>query len=671
MRRWILMLLLAAVAAGISPQSAFAQLPYRTGYYDDNQSTWLRLQPIYEPANIGGVRLGEPADVHVAADDTVYAADKAGNIVAMLDQNGRIVGTIGDAEGEGKLNSPQGVFVSDDGEVYVADSGNQRIAVFRKDGAFLREYRKPETSLLGGVSFIPTKLVVDRRGVMYISLNSAYQGLVRLSPEGEFKGFFGANKARQTVMSWIKQLILNKEQLAQEMASLPLPVVNVAADKDGFLLTATAGSFGSAAIRKLNAGGVDAFKNKTFLGAHGIVDVASDANGFLYNADTDSEGINIYDEAGNPLFHFGLIDKETQQFGVIGFPTGIAVDSKFNIWVADGRTGTVHKFVRTDFGHDVLTALALYRQGRYEESEAAWDRVYERNDMYNGTFQGLGKAYLESGDYDKALQYLRTAYDTDNYSDAFWQIRLRWLQQNFALAAIIVVLALAAILYTPKLMKRLLRRYPPPPTLEKPLEELNIFRTIMFHPYEGFYKLKESKVSAKIILLLLAAVVGVKIADVYLRGFLFNPVELSQVNLLGELAWFAVPWVTWIIANYLVCSVRDGEGRFREVIQGSTYALAPYLFLTVPMIALSNIVTLDERVIVDALNAIMLLWTAAMMIVMTQVIHNYDFAETLQNTGITVFAIGTIWIFILIVSGLTYNLYDFFYQLYKEATFSG
>lgn len=671
MRRFILMLLLVCVAAGLVPRPAAAQLPYRTGYYDANQSTWLRLQPIYEPADIGGVRLGEPADVHVAEDDKVYAADKAGNSIAVLDPSGQLTGTIGDAEGPGRLNSPQGVFVSGDGEVFVADSGNQRIAVFGQDGTYLREYVKPESSLLGGVSFIPTKLVVDRRGVMYVSLNSAYQGLVRLSPEGEFKGFFGANKARGTVMSWIKQLILNKEQLEQELASLPLPVVNVATDRDGFLLTATAGSFGSGAIRKLNAGGVDAFKNKTLLNGHGIVDVAADANGFLYSADTDSEGIDIYDEAGNPLFHFGLIDKETQQYGVIGFPTGIAVDSAFNIWVADGKTGTVHKFVRTDFGTDVLTALALYRQGRYEESEAAWDRVYARNDMYNGTFQGLGKAYLQQGEYDKALDYLRTAYDTDNYSDAFWQIRLRWLQDNFAWAALIVIFALAAIWYAPRLAMRLLRRYPPPPSWERPMEELRIFRTIMFHPYEGFYKLKESKISAGVILFLLAAVVGVKAADVYLRGFLFNPVELSQIRLLGDLAWFAVPWLTWIIANYLVCSVRDGEGRFREVIQGSTYALAPYLFLTIPSIALSNIVTLDERIIIDALSAIMLLWTAAMMVVMTQVIHNYDFAETIKNTGITVFAIGTIWVFVLIVSGLTYNLYDFFYQLYKEATFIG
>ena len=58
-----------------------------------------------------------------------------------------------------------------------------------------------------------------------------------------------------------------------------------------------------------------------------------------------------------------------------------------------------------------------------------------------------------------------------------------------------------------------------------------------------------------------------------------------------------------------------------------------------------------------------------MLIVMTQVIHNFDFMETLKNIVITVFTIGTIWLFAFLVFGLSYNLYDFFYQLYKEVIF--
>ena len=347
MKKWITLLLALAAFMLAEPGTMYAQLPYTTSYYDSNQANWFRIQPIYTPTDAYTARLGEPVDLQVGPDDRVYVADKELNQVVVLNNDGSLLRTIGDAKGQGRLDAPSGVFVTPDGSVYVADSGNQRIAVFDANGKFAREYKKPDTNLMDTEQFVPNKLVVDRRGVMYIALNSSYQGLVRLNVQGEFMGYFGANKAEQTLLNWLKKHMLNKEQLAKEKASLPRPITNVSMDNDGFIYTATAGDFGQGAVRKLNAGGVDAFKNKTLEHGHGIVDVAIDANGLLYNVDLDSERINLYDRTGKALFSFGLVDKDTQQYGVLGFPTGIGVDSHDSIWISDSRTKTLHKYVRT------------------------------------------------------------------------------------------------------------------------------------------------------------------------------------------------------------------------------------------------------------------------------------------------------------------------------------
>ncbi|WP_042163056.1 YIP1 family protein [Paenibacillus gorillae] len=671
MKKFVTLLLLAAVCFLALPTATYAQLPYRTSYYDANQSSWLRIQPIYEPAETTGARFTEPVDLQVGADNNVYVADKGAGKVFVMDNDGSLIQTIGDEEGPGALSAPEGLYVIPEGQVYVADSGNQRIAVFGKDGKFIREYKKPVSTFLETEHFVPTKLVVDRRGVMYINLNSSYQGLLRINKEGEFLGYFGANKAQQTVLNWLKKLILNKEQLAKELAALPRPISNVSLDNDGFIYTSTAGGFGQGAIRKLNAGGVDALKNKTIQNGHGIVDTAIDERGFLYDIDMFEGRVTIYDDNAEALFAFGLVDNGTQQYGVLGYPTAIGVDADHNIWISDSRVGTVHKYKLTEFGSDVMNALALYKEGRYKDSEPYWDRVYARNDMYNGTFQGLGKVYLHDNEQHEALSYLKAAFDTKSYSKAFWQVRLTWLQNHFLLAAAIIAVLIALIAYGPRLIRSYFRRFPLPASWEKPVEDLRNFWYVMFHPYQGFYRLKEARVPSWIIILILVGAIAVKIISMYYTGFLFNPVELSQINLFSSLGLFVVPWVTWIIANYLVCSIKDGEGKFREVIQGSAYALAPYIFFSIPTILLSNIVTLDERVIVDSLNAIMFIWMGVMLIVMTQVIHNFDFMESIKNIAITVFTIGTIWLFAFIVFGLTFNLYDFFYQLYKEVTFIG
>lgn len=666
MKKWLSIPLLILVFISLLPSTASARLPYTTGYYDSNQSSWFRIQPIYRPAETLTMELGDPVDITVAPNDEVYVVDKEREQVIVLNNDGKVQRTIGAGEGNGKLAAPEGVFVTADGDVYVADSGNQRIAVFRADGTYQREYKKPDTPLLGSDHFVPVKLAVDRRGVMYIQLNSSYQGLVRLSPEGEFMGHFGANKADQSMINRLKQLVLNKEQLAQEKPALPKPITNVAMDADGFIYTATAGGEGKGAIRKLNAGGVDGFKNKTLYNGHGIVDVAIGQEGFLYNVDLDSMRINLYDHTGEVLFAFGFIDKETQQYGVIGYPTGIAVDSRNAVWISDSGTNMVHKYVRTEFGKDVLQALALYAGGKYEASKPYWESVYARNDMYNGSFQGLGKVYLHENDHADALKFMKAAFDTDGYSKAFWQIRLDWLQQHFVMLVIGIIGGVLLLHFGLRGLRALHRKHPTPASWKQPVQDLRNFGYVMIHPYEGFYRIKEARIAPWVTIALLLSVIAVKIARIYWTGFLFNPVELRNVNALRELAFFIVPWITWIIANYLVCSIKDGEGKFREVVQGSVYALSPYFFISVPVLILSNLASLDEAVLVHSLDFLATLWMLAMFFVMTQVIHNFDFLETFKNSAISVFAIVTIWLFGFIVFGLSYNLYDFFYELYKE-----
>ncbi|OXS61760.1 hypothetical protein B1A99_03895 [Cohnella sp. CIP 111063] len=669
MKRWLVFLLLAAIAVLALPPEANARLPYQTTYYDSNQSYWYGIQAIYKPEGAYGGQFDEPVDLFVASDDKIYVADKGNDRIYVLGNDGGALAEIGDEEGPGALSSPEGVFVTADGEVYVADSGNERIAVFGADGKFSREFKKPDSPVMSKEHFVPTKVVVDRRGVMYVNTNASYQGLVRLSPNGEFMGYFGANKAQQTLLNWVKKLILNKEQLKKEVPGLPKPIQNITIDPDGFVYTATGGSFGASAIRKLNAGGVDAFKGKTFQHSHGIQDVAIDLNGFLYNIDLDFGRVTIFDRTGDPLFAFGFTDVNTQQYGVFGFPTSIGVDTKMNVWVTDSRTKTIHKFRRTEFGDDVLKALVLYDEGRYEESKPYWERVYARNEMYNNLYIGLGKVYLEEKKNELALDFMKEAYDTKGYSKAFWELRLDWLQKHFLgliLGLIAVYLLFRAI---PIAYRKILAWKPPSEAYKKTLDDIRNLGRVMIHPYDAFYRMKEAKVSPWLIISILAAVVLVKIASIYWSGFLINPINLAYVDLWASLRLFVLPWITWIIANYLVCSVKDGEGKFREVIQGSTYALAPYLICSIPLIILSNVITLEESAIFNAISAVMYIWMAVLFFVMTQVIHNFEFLESLKNIAITVFAIGTIWLFGFIVFGLSYNLYDFFNQLYNEVIF--
>ncbi|MFD0711472.1 YIP1 family protein [Paenibacillus sp. GCM10027626] len=669
MKRLQTVLLAIGLLLGLAPSTVSANLPFKTFYRDAGSDHWSWIQAVYVPEGIVTLSLEEPTDLFIAGDDVAYVVDRKTNRVVVVQPDGSLKLTIGDDDGPGALNAPEGVFVAKDGTVYVADTGNERIVLFTGQGKFIREYKKPDSAYLpSDTFFVPSKIVVDKRGVMYIAISGSEHGLLRMDREGRYTGAFGANKAEQSYSNWLKHLILNKEQLEKEVANRPRPITNMTIDPYGFLFTASAGR-GSGNIRKLNPGGLDSLRNRSFQNAEGIVDLAVDRDGFIYNIDTVSASITLYDPYGNAIFSFGDVNSDSQRKGVFGFPTSIAVNSGYDIWVADSKLKNVQIFKRTPFGANVMTAAALYTKGLYEESEPYWRKVSGQNDMFNMTFQGLGKIDLHEKQYEQALGQFKLAYDTEGYSQAFWEVRYSWLQQHLIELLVVLAALFLIVKYGSRRAYRFACKLAWPRLLVRYWGELKDLGYVLIHPYHGFYKLKERAVSWVAIGLILLLAVGLKLLSLYFTGFLFNPIDTSQINLSAKMAFFIVPWATWIIANYLVCSVRGGEGRLREVVQASAYALAPYVLFSLPILLLSNLVTLDERVLVDAFNQAMMIWMLVLFFVSTQVIHNFEFVETIRNSSITVFTIVIIWFFAFIVSGLSYNLYDFFTQLYREVIF--
>ncbi|MFK7695063.1 YIP1 family protein [Paenibacillus sp. HJGM_3] len=660
----------------IAPTAASAKLPYNTYYVDPLTYKINRIQPIYVPDRIvdgNGMKvpLSAPSDLFIADNDHVYVADTGNNRVVELDPEGRYIRSIGEEEGPGKLNRPEGVFVAKDGTIYVADTASESIVKYAANGKVERVFTKPESALLGkDYFFLPTKLAVDNRGFMYVVVKDTYQGLVRMNPEGSFTGFFGANKAKLDWLDRVKRAMLNKVQLAKEVAKRPNSIENVTLSDEGFLFTTSMGKGNDGQIKKLNAGATDAFKNKPFREQQ-LVDTAVDRNGFLYGMNRQFNEISIYDPTGNVMFYFSEGDKNARQLGVTSFASSIAVNGKNELWVADSRSNLIHVFARTSFGDTFLTAAHYYFEGDYEQSKTYWEEVVRQNGMLNISYNGLGKIALHEKQYETALGYFQQSYDAQGYSDAFWNIRYEWIQSHFILVVLIAAVAVWVLVFAGKRGKAFVARRTWPGLAVRYAGELRDSLYVMIHPYQGFYRLKDCKVSWFVLLLLLALAVGVHIWSIFGSGFIAYPFDLGTYNLKWSLTVLIVPWATWVLANYLVSAVKGGEGRFREVFQASTFAIVPYIVLKVPAVLLSNVVVLEEWILIDLIHRILWIWIIVLFFVMTQVIHNFDFVEAIKNAGITLFTIGVIWVFVLIMTGLGINLYDFLDQMYREVTFNG
>lgn len=193
---------------------------------------------------------------------------------------------------------------------------------------------------------------------------------------------------------------------------------------------------------------------------------------------------------------------------------------------------------------------------------------------------------------------------------------------------------------------------------------------VLKHPFDAFGELRyRSEGSFPAAVLLLIATFAVLLLSKLATSYLFNPSGVENVSPLTLLLQFVVPWLTWVAANYWIGSIMKGQGRWTEVFVGSAYALMPFLLLSLPLALLSNVLTLNEKVVYDFGNGVMIGWTLLLFFIMVKEIHNYDIGETAVNVVLSVLFMFAIWILLFILAGLTFQLYDFVAQIVKEVAY--
>ena len=117
----------------------------------------------------------------------------------------------------------------------------------------------------------------------------------------------------------------------------------------------------------------------------------------------------------------------------------------------------------------------------------------------------------------------------------------------------------------------------------------------------------------------------------------------------------------YVVVNYLVSTLNDGEGRFKDVFIASSYILLPFIIFTLPMTFISHFLTYNEGFIFTFYHQIILVWTIILIIISIQGIHNYTMWETIKNIIVIIFGM-----FILILLGLL--IYAFLGQMIEFIT---
>ena len=661
----ILSLLLVVIIFGGDTIRVNAEAPYYT-WTQGPDGYVVHTQTAYEPGTTIRADLNAPQDFYVY-QNKIYVADTGNHRIVVLENN-EVVEVITSDE----MKSPTGIAVNND-YIYVADYDNACVLLFNHDGTLFRRIDKPTEKTLGEkTKFAPMKVGVDMRGNIYVVSEGSYSGLMQISEEGNFLGYFGANRTNTSFMMILQKMFFTQEQIDKLFKNTPSSPTNIAVDSMGLIYTVTQGANAASqgqTIRKLSISGTDLFG--TGVNSTTFVDVAVDKNMNVYAIDADGTFYE-YDNYGNLVFAFGGKDTETQRVGLLTTPVAIDVLDNGNLIALDKNKGIIQVYEITDFAAAVHQGNSLYLDGRYEESEKTWEYINKMNTAFLFSYEALGKAAFKRQDYQEAMDYYKMAENVTGYSQAFWYSRNDWIENN--LGTVIVVLAVIWLIFA--IVKKLDKKKVISTNIKKVKEsisgikivdELLIMKMILKKPFDAYYEIRYQNRVGWLSATLLYIWLGIlQITNLYVTSYIFNQTNVAYVNVVTLVGSVLLPLLLFVVCNYLVSTITEGEGKFKQVYCGTIYAISPYLLFMLPLQILTNVLTQNEAFVYSFGVLVLVAWSAILLYLMIQEIHFFSFKGTVKNILVTAVTMFLLVLAVFMLYLLFTQLKDFVLDIIQE-----
>ncbi len=635
------------------------------------------------------VNLNKPSDLVTDKNEKVYIADTGNNRILVLNRyfefDFSISTFVNDQGNEDALLAPQGVFVTDE-NIWVCDTEQNRLVCFTMTGEFVKIVDAPESQLFSnGDIYKPIAMAIDQYGRIYVVSSTTYQGIIVMDSEGEFVGFIGAQAVSVDAWTIIWSRFQTEDQKKYAQSYLSTEFNNITITEEGFIYVTTSaiadedvgnsikgkdkeGTYlpvkllnpaGDEIMRRNGfwppAGEIDYSTNKsdTYNGPSKITDVAVGPEKTWSIIDSKRNKIYTYDFNGNLLFAFG--DTGTMLGSITQI--GSIVYQGDTMLILDKGTNTIVVYERTEYGDMLLRAISAENSLDYNYAIECWKAVLQRNSNFDAAYVGIGNAMYRSGEYKEALEYYQVAYETESWSKSYQEVRKEWMSSWFILILVIIVVVLVAVLkffgWAAKVNKRVSTDGKARKTFG---QELIYGFYVIFHPFDGFYDLKHEhrgSVRASLVFVLLTVLTffyqGIG------QGYVFNPTG-KITTIYAQAISVLVPFFLFIIGNWCLTTLFEGEGSFKDIFVACSYSLLPLVLLNVPATLCSNWVTETEAELITMVGTIAFIWVGLLLFCGTMITHDYSLGKNFITIIGTIVAMAFIVFIVLLFSMLLSKL---------------
>lgn len=696
MKKFTKVLLVAfALLFALAPVAS-AAAPYAT--YTYAQDGTPRTSPtVYTPImNVDSAYMGletpidDPRDLFVDPDQNVYIVDAGNNRVIVLDRNYKLSFIISDFINDqgipDSFTNPSGVFANKK-QIFVCDTDANRIVVFDRQGNFEKILGKPTSALFGeSAIYKPVAVAVDQYDRIYVISSTTYQGVIVLTSDGEFTGFIGAQNVTYSAWDVIWRTFQTDEQRKASAQYIPTEYNNICVDSDGFIYVTSSSIAASqqyaqlrsksakySPVRKLNAAGSEIMNRLGYFSPSGEVNVMRDTVSRIIDVavgpektwsiiDEKRQKVYTYDDNGNLLFAFG---DSGGQLGNLTSIEAVVYQGDFML-LLDKSDDLFTVYKRTEYGDILISALANENDRQFDKAIDFWQEILKRNSNFDLAYIGIGRSYYNAGEYEEAMEYYKSAYDTQNYSAAFQEVRKQWIEDYFLVIPITVFAVIFLWTRFSKYYKKKNKDTALKVGKKTYWEELLYVFHLIFHPFDGFWDLKhEKRGSVRAALTILVLTIVAFYYNSIGRGYIMNPTD-QYSTIFAQAGSILLPLALWVVANWCLTTLFEGEGSFKDVFIATCYSLFPLVLTLIPATLASNVVMANETGIITLLINIGYIWTFMLIFFGAQVTHDYTLGKNLIMTIATIVGMAIVMFIGILFTSLISNMVSFVTNIIVE-----
>lgn len=649
-----------------SALTTLARTPYYS-YFVDSNGDYTDAPDLFVPSHQIVFNFDLATGMHVSQDsDDIFVSLK--DSVLHFKSDGSLVKEIG----KGHLVDARDVFVKNN-QIYVADNGLKEIVVFDLSGQHIKSHGRPDGQIFGAQTrFNPISVVVDNTGNIYIVSEQTSEGVIQLSSNGNFTGFVGVNDTYKSRVRKIQEVMFPDDFVNQLSPIVPATINKVSIDQRGLIYTITSGS-SATPIKKLNVAGGNILQNQPSQDRN-VKDLSVGLDGNLYILYDEYGMIEVSDNNGTAFAAFGSKTDTVVRDGLLRTPIAIGVDGQSQVYILDPALGAIQVFRPTQMMSDVLKAMILFNDGLYDQAQTIWEQILNVNHSVALAHRSIGMAHFKAGEFDEALASFKLANDKANYSEAFWEIRQAWLLSNMQY----VLLSLIILVVVYKILKWCYKRFlklKAQPYLKRlnnhqRILDLKNLKKVLFKPHDVFYDISKGYIKLSSGLFLFCLLLISYTLSIYLKGYLFSEID-ANFSIINSVSKMVLTVILYVVANYLVCSIRDGQGTKKAVFVSTMYALAPYMILIVPLSLITQVITYNERFIYDFILMLIYSYSGILLLIALMEVHKYSFKFTLNNILTIAITMIIILIFTITFIVLSTEFINFISSILREVLLRG